>query len=166
MNFELFDPRSVVLKVLDLVRFQAEERNVQLLIDFDSLPPELEILLFFFFILVFFSYQVCTDIKRFEQILMNLLTNSTKYTFSGEIVLTLSTNDDLNEKSYMACKIEDTGIGIHPDNIGKLFQLFGLLEHQHEKEQTGNCFSLFILFELRMWNGFNNLQTFVFGVRW
>ena len=65
-----------------------------------------------------------TDINRFMQILMNLVSNAFKFTTKGYIKITLNTILTLNVE-YVEVIIEDTGIGIKEENLEKLFKLFG-----------------------------------------
>lgn len=64
-----------------------------------------------------------TDITKVRQCIINLLSNSCKFTFDGTISLTVN--------RYISSGIEiinftvsDTGIGISEDNLGTLFQAF------------------------------------------
>ena len=61
-----------------------------------------------------------TDINRFTQIIMNLVSNALKFTLQGYIKITLITLEE-----YVEVRIEDTGLGIEEKNIPKLFKLFG-----------------------------------------
>jgi signal transduction histidine kinase len=67
--------------------------------------------------------KILTDEWRLKQILINLLSNSVKFTIFGEIRLFICIEnfDNLNYVKYL---ISDTGVGIRPDNFCKLFQPF------------------------------------------
>lgn len=63
------------------------------------------------------------DSMRLKQIMVNLLTNSVKYTKEGSIELQMSSviQDDI---CRLIISVKDTGIGIKPENIQKLFTKF------------------------------------------
>lgn len=66
---EIFDIRGAIAEVCDVMRFQVEGKN--LLFDLrvtDAVPDRL-----------------FTDVKRFKQILFNLIGNAIKFTFEGEV---------------------------------------------------------------------------------
>jgi signal transduction histidine kinase len=78
---------------------------------------------------------VCTDAQRLKQILLNLLSNSLKFTFYGSIKVTIKVLQDLNK---FKCSIEDTGIGIKENDLKKLFKMFGMVENSRDINKTGN----------------------------
>ena len=83
-----------------------------------------------------------TDKTRFKEILMILLGNAAKYTFQGSIILEVSKiiRDSIH---YLKYKIKDTGTGIKKTNLPFVFDVFGLREHNLQKNQTGFlCISL------------------------
>lgn len=62
---------------------------------------------------------VYADEQLVKTILRNLLTNAVKFTHhSGKIIVTASKRDD-----FLEISIQDTGIGIEPENIGKIFRI-------------------------------------------
>ena len=64
---------------------------------------------------------VLGDITRVRQILINLLNNAIKFTCSGEIYLQVTPWADINNMIHFC--VEDTGVGIPPEKIDRLFQL-------------------------------------------
>ena len=79
------------------------------------------------------------DIVHFRQILLNILGNAAKYTREGHVAFdVLGTKTD--EKTLMLSFIvRDTGIGIKPENLSKIFTDFVQLDMQHNWniESTG-----------------------------
>lgn len=72
---------------------------------------------------------VIGDETRLRQILANLLSNAVKFTTSGEVevnvkAVPLSGGSQENEKVRLVFSIRDTGIGIHPEQMTRLFQPF------------------------------------------
>jgi hypothetical protein len=66
------------------------------------------------------AHHVFADATRLQQVLLNLLKNAAKFTLSGQI--TLSTEND--EAGRICITVSDTGIGMAPELIGKLFHYF------------------------------------------
>jgi len=82
---------------------------------------------------------IFADSKRLKQILINLLSNAVKFTPEmGKIKLEICPNI---EESLMSFSVTDTGIGISPENLQKLFKPFtqvdGRLSHQYEGTGLG-----------------------------
>ena len=68
-----------------------------------------------------------TDQKRYKQVLFNLVGNATKFTFKGGITVSLK-----YQNRSLITTVSDTGVGIEPEAIQRLFQFFGKL-HQSKK---------------------------------
>jgi two-component system sensor histidine kinase VicK len=75
------------------------------------------------------------DRERINQVISNLLSNSIKFTNDGHISLNIATNDHTNE---VIVTVRDTGTGINPEIIPRLFSKFVT------KSQQGTGLGLFI----------------------
>jgi len=65
------------------------------------------------------------DERRLRQILLNLSGNAVKFTHQGSVTLKVSVKKNEHTDSPLICfKIEDTGIGISPKDIGSIFNPF------------------------------------------
>jgi signal transduction histidine kinase len=67
--------------------------------------------------------EVCTDITRFRQSLLNLVANACKFTEQGEVSVKLAAERPGGE-DWLAVSVCDTGIGMTPQQQAKLFQAF------------------------------------------
>jgi signal transduction histidine kinase/CheY-like chemotaxis protein len=74
------------------------------------------------------NYYLIGDYLRLKQILINLITNSIKYTETGIIELTVKEKQEKPEKLKICFTIKDTGIGIPEDKINKIFAPYIQLE--------------------------------------
>ncbi len=106
-----FNLRQCVEEAIDLVAIKATEKGLNLAYIIDKGVPD----------------TVKGDFARLRQVLGNLLSNAVKFTDEGEIVL-LVTNEGLDETNEIHFAIKDTGIGISPDRMDKLFQPFSQME--------------------------------------
>ncbi|MEM7446850.1 MAG: response regulator [Myxococcota bacterium] len=67
---------------------------------------------------------VMGDSLRCEQIIMNLLSNAIKFTEKGEVSVDVELLRQEGEDFVIAFTVADTGIGMSPDDLGKVFQSF------------------------------------------
>ena len=73
------------------------------------------------------------DPVRLEQIVTNLLTNAAKYTESGgHISLSAQREDDI-----IVIKVRDTGMGIPPEQISRMFELFAQGDRSLARSEGG-----------------------------
>ena len=102
---------------------------------------------------------VVGDVTRLRQVLVNLLANAVKFTERGEVVLSVAAalgrmGRRLHELTFA---VRDTGIGIPPDRLGRLFQSFSQVDASTTRRYGGTGLGLAIsqrLTELmggRMW---------------
>lgn len=79
------------------------------------------------------------DEIRIAQVLTNLLTNAVKYTDQGKVTLTLNAVKDLKGMDAIEYIVEDTGCGIKPEDMDKLFDSYERvnLERNRRVEGTG-----------------------------
>jgi signal transduction histidine kinase/HPt (histidine-containing phosphotransfer) domain-containing protein len=109
-----FDLRGCVEETLDLMAARAFEKNLELVYEMDDRISAL----------------VEGDALRLRQVLVNLLSNAIKFTKSGEIqvqIKLLSAREEENRKRslfHVHFSVRDTGIGIPPDRLARLFKPF------------------------------------------
>ncbi len=61
------------------------------------------------------------DAARLRQILTNLISNAIKFTPSGEVVLRVMKERTENARILLSLRVSDTGVGIAPDQLARLF---------------------------------------------
>ena len=102
-----FELRRVVEDAIDLVTHHASARNLELSSDIlPGVPPV-----------------VMGDSGRLRQVLVNLLSNAVKFTKEGEVVLEVGRPKEGGD-GRLRFAVRDTGIGIPPDKLARLFQAF------------------------------------------
>ena len=94
--------------------------------------------------------QIIGDHNRLRQILVNLVSNAIKFTDSGEIVITVDSKlIDQETNSYeLLFNVHDTGIGIPPEAISKLFQAFSQADNSVSRQYGGTGLGLVICKQL------------------
>ena len=121
LNKKLFILRDCLDTVHDIIRLKASEKKLSISYDIDRNVPEM----------------VVIDQQRFQQILLNLLYNSVKFTQeSGEIVITIKMKCE-NDKKILLCSVRDNGRGIDPIFMDKLFKSYNKLYSESDLE-TGD----------------------------
>ncbi|MBO3457220.1 CHASE2 domain-containing protein [Aetokthonos hydrillicola Thurmond2011] len=79
-----------------------------------------------------------TDEKRLRQILINLLGNAIKFTDNGGVTFKVEVLETEQESTQIRFQIEDTGIGMSPDQLEKIFLPFEQVgETRRQAEGTG-----------------------------
>lgn len=113
---EPFDLNELLNECLGLFRVSAEEKNLELIATIDSDLP----------------IQVTGDPTRLRQVISNLLRNAIKYTQSGEVEVSLRPG-----KLGLHVEVRDTGIGIAPDQLARVFQPHQTNRETHLPTGTG-----------------------------
>jgi signal transduction histidine kinase len=67
--------------------------------------------------------QMHTDANKVRQILLNLLSNATKFTADGQITLTAA-RETRDDQDWLTFRVTDTGIGMNSEQMSRLFQAF------------------------------------------
>jgi signal transduction histidine kinase/DNA-binding response OmpR family regulator len=124
-----FDVRRLVGEAFDVIAGPAKEKHLELVCVVDeSVPAEL-----------------IGDPPRLRQILLNLLSNAVKFTPAGEVavhVSALATGPD--EPLAVTLSVRDTGIGIAPDRLARLFRPFSQADSSTTREYGGTGLGLAI----------------------
>ncbi len=87
---------------------------------------------------------VLGDETRYRQVVMNLSNNAVKFTTSGNIDLMLSQAGGSESEPVLLFEIRDTGIGIHPETVSKLFQPFSQADASTTRKYGGTGLGLVI----------------------
>jgi two-component system CheB/CheR fusion protein len=97
-----------ITTILHLFETKIQEQNLELVKEYDSRIPEI----------------LLGDSIRLHQILMNLLSNATKFTAKGKIIVSVNLINEDEEKVTIEFKVADTGIGIPQNKIETIFENF------------------------------------------
>ena len=119
-----FQLHECVASAVELVRHKASEKKLSLVVAIaDDVP-----------------HSVKGDPTRLRQILLNLLSNALKFTEAGEVRLTLERRgaDELH------FAVKDSGIGLTPEGMAKLFQSFSQADSSTTRKYGGTGLGLVI----------------------
>jgi PAS domain S-box-containing protein len=97
--------------------------------------------------------EVRADMTRLRQVLLNLMSNATKFTEKGEVHLE-ALREPPTPGGALVFRIRDTGIGMTPEQLGKLFQAFTQADVEITRRYGGTGLGLAISRQLcRMMGG-------------
>ena len=141
-----YEVNKVIKELVSLTKGRLGDKPIELITKFDkSIPPVLY-----------------GDAARLKQICVNILTNAVKYTKEGSITFTINSIVK-NGICRLIIAVEDTGIGIKQENIGKLFNKFERLDLEDNVTIEGTGLGLAITKRLvDLMNG-NIVVQSVFG---
>jgi len=110
LNKNTFDLHNLLEDVKNLFVLKAKEKNLQLILDYDSDVPQ----------------YIFSDEGRLRQVLLNFVSNAMKFTEKGGISITVKTNRLISKTKTLIIgfEIADTGEGIKQEELGKLFEPF------------------------------------------
>ncbi len=104
----VFDLRAAVEGVVGMLSHQAESKGLELSCRIAENAPAL----------------VRGDPTRLRQILTNLVGNAVKFTQKGKVVVRVTKEEEMPDRVILRFSVQDTGIGISPQNQERLFQPF------------------------------------------
>jgi len=81
--------------------------------------------------------QVRGDERALRQVLLNLLGNAVKFTAQGGVAFRASTRELADERCEIRFEIEDSGPGIAPENLQRIFEPFQRVNTDSKVEGTG-----------------------------
>ena len=117
-----FSPSALVCNVHSILYFQAQEKNIEFNLE---VSPKIHPVLL-------------GDDTRLKQVLINLLSNSIKFTDKGTINLLLELIDDTDHTQTLRFEVSDTGIGISEDFILKIFDKFSQEQNMSNRSYEGS----------------------------
>lgn len=83
----------------------------------------------------------CDDV-RVKQVLLNLLSNASKFTSNGEVSLTLEVQEGADSSDCLLCTVSDSGIGISSEKLQKIFAPFEQADNSTTRKFGGTGLGL------------------------
>jgi signal transduction histidine kinase len=115
---------EMIRNLIDFMRPLADKKSLQLTADLPEDFPD-----------------ITSDSGRIQQILYNLLSNAVKFTSEGGLIeLKLGRHD----ADHIFVKVRDTGVGIPPDQLSRVFEKFQQLDGSMTREYSGTGLGLAI----------------------
>ncbi|MCI4669781.1 MAG: response regulator [Bacteroidia bacterium] len=139
LESQSFDLIETIENVLDLLGSKAQDKGLELAYD-----PALGV-----------PRYIVSDPTRISQILVNLANNAIKFTAKGEVIIKVETLASPNpDHQVLQFAVTDTGIGIPPEKLSKLFKSFSQVDASTTRKYGGTGLGLAICKKLvEMMNG-------------
>jgi len=119
---------SMLHNIINLIKMWVYDYHLRFVINVDNNLPDI----------------LMGDVDRIHQVCINLLSNAIKYTKQGFVSLSVE-GDMVDDNTIMLrIRIEDSGIGIKQEDIGKLFEKFIRLDQTKNKHIVGTGLGLTI----------------------
>lgn len=143
-----YEPLAVIHNIVNMIRTRIGEKNVQLFTDISQNLPS----------------RLYGDSVRVQQILINLLTNAVKFTQKGHVKLRISVRERGEDTVILHVEVADTGSGIRPENLEKIFDSFQQVDSKRNRNIEGSGLGLTITKQLlELMDGTIHVES-VFGV--
>ncbi len=123
----LVDLHALVEAIHDLFLAKVEAKGLDFQVEVDASVP----------------YAVMIDEGKLRQILVNLLSNALKFTYTGSIYLQVQAQSTTLDQVQLTLVVQDTGEGIQASDLKKLFKAFSQTE-SGLKQQSGTGLGLTI----------------------
>lgn len=127
-----FDLENLMHDVVMLAKPTAQEKKVDVLLDYD----------------IFLPNRFVGDQGRLRQVMTNLLGNAVKFTLEGHVLLRVIGMPPEDGAQEVIVSIEDTGIGIAPDMVDHIFGEFNQAEDERNRAFEGTGLGLAITRQL------------------
>ena len=123
-----FDIRDCVEESLDLHTSQAAAKGLEIASFIEHDVPKI----------------LVSDVTRLRQILNNLIANSVKFTEKGEVYISAKVNSRDNDYYVIEFSVKDSGIGIPPGRLERLFKAFSQVDASTTRKYGGTGLGLTI----------------------
>ncbi|TJZ61203.1 response regulator [Sphingobacterium olei] len=129
IEFEDFDLKAMILEFDKIFKFKATNKNLEFEVILDEALPQ----------------YVKFDTLRLQQIISNFISNSLKFTEKGKISLIVTNVENIGDQHTIRFVVKDTGIGIKPEAVEKIFQAFEQGDYGITKKFGGTGLGLAIV---------------------
>ncbi|MBQ7447402.1 MAG: PocR ligand-binding domain-containing protein [Eubacterium sp.] len=142
-----YETLSIINDVANMMQVKLKDKDVELLLDINpNFPAYVE-----------------GDNLRIKQVLTNIVNNAIKFTNSGYVKIRMDFSNIDEEHIKLRFFVEDTGIGIKEEDIGKLFQSFNQVDSKRNRNVEGTGLGLAISKQLLTLMGGNISVQSVYG---
>ena len=127
-----YEPENLMMDLWNVIYLRAQEKGLTIRFSLDETLPRV----------------LYGDDVRIKQIVTNLLTNAVKYTPQGSIEMRAAYERTGEEELCLMISVEDTGMGIRKEDMGKLFESFQRLDEEKNRNIEGTGLGMNITMSL------------------
>ena len=122
-----FDLEDMLARVCDMVGEKVREKGLELIFDAGQVPCGLR-----------------GDATRLGQAVLNYLSNAVKFTEQGSIAVRVAILEETDSDLFLRFEVEDSGVGIAPEQLAKLFEPFRQADESVTRKYGGTGLGLAI----------------------
>lgn len=131
LQSEPIDLGNLVANSIGVLKESAERKGLQLTLDIQSIP-----------------HHLFGDEQHLKTILMCFVNNAITYTETGHVHVRVSCDSEETESAMLRIQVEDEGIGIAPENLPRLFDIFEQVDNSSTRRFGGTGVGLAIVKKL------------------
>lgn len=118
--------------LIDMIQVRLKEKKLDFYVDIDEKIPSV----------------LYGDIKRINQVILNILTNAAKYTETGSVTLSAHIQEQDGADIVLKISVADTGIGIRKEDLLHLYDSFHRVDAEKNQKIEGSGLGLAITKQL------------------
>jgi len=123
-----FDLEKLLDNTVNLIREKSDAKGLELMFE---IAPDVPL-------------NLAGDSLRLGQILVNYASNAVKFTEKGEIIISLQASERTDKDVLLHFRVQDTGIGLTPEQVSRLFQSFSQADASTTRKFGGTGLGLAI----------------------
>lgn len=123
-----FAPRALLEDIALVHQVLADETGNSISVTVDPEVPE----------------RLSGDMRKLRQVVVNLVANAVKFTRDGRIAVSAGLVGRTGDEVTLEFAVSDTGIGVPPESLGRIFDDFVRLENPHARDVEGSGLGLAI----------------------
>lgn len=121
-----YEFQEMLRAVIPMVRLRCKDKGLLFETQIDEMLPS----------------RLYGDSGKIKQIILNLLVNSVKYTSTGSVILSVSMDERYVDTAMLRFSVKDTGSGIRPEELDKLFVAYERLDEEIHNDIVGTGLGL------------------------
>lgn len=121
-----YDVTDMLRSITAMIRVRSSQKDLSFDVDVDETLPK----------------RMYGDVGKIKQIVLNLLTNAVKYTEKGGFTLKVTAEEKQDDICGLRFSVKDTGIGVKPEDMEKLFTAYERLDEEKNSGIQGTGLGL------------------------
>ena len=121
-----YDVQEMLRSIVAMIRVRSTQKELAFDVIIDEVLPK----------------RLYGDVGKIKQVVLNLLTNAVKYTQVGGFALEVSMEERKDDDCVLRFSVKDTGIGVKPEDMDKLFSAYERLDEEKNSGIQGTGLGL------------------------
>jgi two-component system, sensor histidine kinase len=129
LRLQEFNLKKLIEEIILTISPQANEKKIAIMLNYSEKAPK----------------KIYADMSRIRRILTNLINNAVKFTNEGHVLIAVAMLKQSAGKKWLRLMVEDTGIGISPENFEFIFGSFNRVDPSYRGRYKGAGLGLTIV---------------------